>query len=333
MAGLYLPSGYVNIDHIINHGNTFTFIVGARGTGKTYGMLKYLLMNGIRFLYLRRTDTEAQLVQKEILNPFKSINMDMDVNVRVEKHKDIGVFTMGEESIGYAAALSTFYKIRGTDFSDVDVIFYDEFIPEKTARPIKEEFTGLMNMFETVNRNRELKGMDPVRLICCANANKLDNPIFLNLEIVNKLAKLMQKGTEVYQDDSRELTVYMLMKSPISHQKAQTALYKLTAGNQFQDMALFNMFELNTDNIRSCRLVEYRPVIKVGEICIWKHKSRREWYVNTAPAGTIQYKYTASDIDIKRFQNKHMNIFDEYLMNRVFFEDPVSMYLFEKFYE
>lgn len=318
---------------MIELGTTFIFMVGARGTGKTYGAMKAVIEDKMKFLYLRRTKTESDLVKTGIANPFKVINRDLGTNIEPERGMYFFPFKNNDEIIGYGAALSTFSNIRGVDFSDVEIILYDEFIPEKTARPIKEEFSAFTNMYETVNRNRELQNREPVKVVCMANSNKLDNPIFLGLEIVNRVAHMMQKKIEVYNDFSKELTVYMLMKSPISDLKRKTALYKLTAGNDFQRMALDNMFDLNNEAIRPAPIREYIPAVKVGELCIYRHKSRKEYYVSCVMSGTFQKVYTTSDIDLARFLHNHIVIFDMYIHNKVFFEDAVSLFLFEKFYD
>ena len=330
---IYNKEGYADQFEMISKGNTFIFQVGARGTGKTYGSMLYILETGIKFLYLRRTKTEADLVKSEITNPFKTVNTDLGYDVKPGRGQYIYPFISNGEVIGSGAALSTFYNVRGVDFSDVEIIIYDEFIPETSARPIKDEFKALMNVIETVNRNRELKGIKPVKVVCMANSNKLDNPIFLGLEIVNKVAKMADKGQEVYNDASRELTVYMLMNSPISKKKAQTALYKLTAGNDFQRMALQNQFNVYTDNIRPSRIIEYRPVVQIGELRIYKHKSRKEYYVCCSGNGTFAKKFTTSDIDCERFRTHFIYLYDAYIRNNVWFEDPVSVFLFEHFFD
>ena len=76
---------------------------------------------------------------------------------------------------GYAGALSTFSNIRGADFSDVKIIIYDEFIPEKTNRcSIRNEWDALLNLIETVNRNRELEGEESVKIILLSNATNIE---------------------------------------------------------------------------------------------------------------------------------------------------------------
>jgi hypothetical protein len=339
--GLYLESGYIDQERILSSADNFIFEIGARGTGKSYGILKYIIDHNVKFMMLRRTQTEADMISTAVTNPFKALMMDNPkLEITVESiSKNLSCFTIPGETkedprirIGYLGALSTFATIRGADLSDVDVIFYDEFIPEKHQRPIKDEYAALMNVYETVNRNRELQGRQPVKMISAANSNDLANPIFIGLEIVDRIARMMKKGIEVYKDPEKSLAVYMFMKSPISDQKAKTSLYKLTAGNDFQNMALRNMFDLDTRYIRSRSLKEYKPVVKIGELVIYEHKSRKEYYARCGASGTIPHVFTTTDIDKKRFVKTYNYLFLRYLSGYMLFESSISQVLFEKLF-
>lgn len=337
---LYLDSGYIDQEKIISRPDIFIFEIGPRGTGKSYGILKYIIEHKIKFLLLRRTQTEADMISTAVTNPFKALMTDIpDLDIRPESiSKNLSAFIQprGEdeppERIGYLAALSTFATIRGADLSDVDLIFYDEFIPEKHQRPIKDEYAALMNVYETVNRNRELQGRKPVKLVCAANSNDIANPIFIGLEIVDRIARMMKKGIETYYNPDRSLAVYMIMHSPISDEKAATSLYRLTAGNDFQNMALRNMFDLDTRYISSRNLKEYRPIVKIGELVIYEHKSRKEYYARCGSSGTIPHTFTTTDTDRKRFAKSYNYLYLRYLAGYIFFENSISQVLFEKSY-
>ena len=339
--GLYLESGYINQDRILSSADSFIFEIGPRGTGKSYGILKYILDRKIKFMMLRRTQTEADMISTAVTNPFKAIMMNnYGLQISPESiSKNLSAFTVPgpteddpPERIGYLAALSTFATIRGADLSDVDLIFYDEFIPEKHQRPIKDEYAALMNVYETVNRNRELQGRKPVQLVCAANSNDIANPIFIGLEIVDRIARMMKKGIEMYKDPEKSLAVYMFMKSPISDKKAQTSLYKLTAGNDFQNMALRNMFDLDTRYISSRNLREFKPVVKIGELIIYEHKSRKEFYARCGSSGTVPHVFSTTDIDRKRFVKTYNYLFLRYLSGYMIFENSISQVLFEKLF-
>ena len=51
---IYLSSGYFNVEYALRFPVPFIFVVGGRGTGKTYGALRYVLENDIKFIYMRR---------------------------------------------------------------------------------------------------------------------------------------------------------------------------------------------------------------------------------------------------------------------------------------
>ena len=61
---LYESSGYANMPAIIETDTPFILSIGGRGTGKTYGAIKYLLENNITFIYLRRTSAQMELGSK-----------------------------------------------------------------------------------------------------------------------------------------------------------------------------------------------------------------------------------------------------------------------------
>lgn len=335
----YLASGYVDQEKILSNQDHFIFQIGARGCGKSYGILKYILDHKKKFMLLRRTQTEADIISTEVTNPFKALMNDHpEIEIHVESvAKNLSAFTQcGEDGepvrIGYLAALSTFATIRGADLSDVEFIFYDEFIPEKHQRPIKDEFEALMNVYETVNRNRELQGRQAVKLVCAANANDIANPIFIGLEIVDKVARLMLKGREFFRDPARGLSVYMFMHSPISKEKSDTALYNLTSGSDFQNMALRNMFELDTRYISSRALKEYKPIVRIGELVIFEHKGRKEYYARCGSSGTVPDVYTTSDTDRKRFIKGYNYLFIRYLSGHMYFENSTAQVLFEKYF-
>ena len=57
---IYHENGYVNIPEILKTRLPFIFIVGGRGTGKTYGALKFTQEQHVPFLFMRRTMSEIE---------------------------------------------------------------------------------------------------------------------------------------------------------------------------------------------------------------------------------------------------------------------------------
>lgn len=341
---IYQKSGYIDIRAIMALGLPFNFIVGGRATGKTYTSLKTVKEDGIKFIYMRRTQSQADMINKPEFSPFKSLNADHGWTIgsatlskynagfyETEETEDGGHQCVGSP-IGYTCALSTISNMRGFDASDVRLLIYDEFIPEKHERPIKNEGAAFLNAYETINRNRELKGEKPLQVLCLANANDLANPIFLELGLVRKAEQMRRKGQEISIDKERGVGLFILDKSPISAQKRNTALYKLSRGSGFSRMSLENDFA-NEDigRIKTQPLGEFRPVVTVGEITVYKHKSRGEYYVSTHKAGSCA-EFGSGDTDKNRFRRAYGWIWQEYMKNNIIFEEYLCEVLLNRYF-
>lgn len=341
---LYDKNGYVNIPEILKHEAVFIFIYGGRGTGKTYGTLKEMIQGDHEFMYLRRLQAQTDIVKKDDMQPFKTLNTDMGWDIRpfpINKYisafyetdyTDDGKPIPKGDSKGLLASLSTFSNLRGVDGSNIDVMILDEFIPELSERPIKDEASALFNAYETINRNRELKGEDPIKLICLANSNRIDNPIFMELNLVRKAEKIRKDGTDFYYDKKRKMLLIDLYKSKISEDKSHTALYELTKGTEFYNMAIKNAF-INEERgrIATKPIKEYKPIVSIGEITIYKHKSKREYYVTGFRSGSPKI-YGTGEKDRARFKKDYWYIWQAYMKNIIVFEEYIIEILFDKYF-
>ena len=328
---LYLPSGYLNIAGILQLGLPFNFIVGGRGTGKTYGALKYAVESGRMFMLMRRTQEQCNLINKPQFSPFKAICDDTGWDIRSESiSKYNAAFMRGDDCIGYTCALSTIANLRGFSAEDVTLCVFDEFIKEVHERPMHGEGTALLNAYETMNRNRELKGKKPMQLLCLANAFDIANPIFMSLGLVGTAERMKQKQQEVYVNRESGIGLFLPMSERISGEKRKTALYKLTEGSTYSDMALSNSFSYNpTDRIKAQNLKEYRPIVTVGEITIYRHKSGRKYYVSEHRTGEPPEFHT-DETDLKRFiSNYGRRLYKAHMAGHVLFENMLCKSLFE----
>ena len=340
---IYLKSGYLDIREILKQNLPFNFIIGNRACGKTYGALETAVEDGITFLFMRRTQAQADIINKPEFSPFKVLNVDKGWTVGTspvtkynsafyEMQESDGKLTPVSGPIGYTAALSTFSNIRGFDGSDIKLLIYDEFIPEKHERPIKGEATAFFNTYETINRNRELTGQPPLQCLCLANANDLANPIFLELNLVRRCEKMRASGQEIYIDKRRGIGLFILHDNPIAKKKAQTALYKMVGDGQFSQMSLGNDFSMEErSRIESRKIAEYKPVVMIGELTIFRHKSRREYYVASCKAGGCPV-FGTGDVERARFRRAYGNIWLEYLKDHIIFEEYLSEILFKKYF-
>lgn len=340
---LYLPSGYINMGAVMNSPYNFIFMLGPRGTGKTYGAIDYCIENNFPFVLLRRTQTQTDIISKEQFSPvkvnaenrgfhFKRSNLCKQVSANYYTDADGEI--IDSQPFFYTAALNTFSNLRGFSLADALWEVYDEFAGEPNERPIKNEFMAFNNCYETINRNRELDGKPPLKFIGLANSFNLANPIFVGLQIVNDIFEMIGRGDQIYTDDERSLMVILPKHSPISERKAETALYRLNGKNEFSEMALENKFVYDfPENIGKRPLAEYKRLVRIGEITVCKHKSKNEYYVTTDKrAGTASSTYDTSDNDIMRANLSYGYLFVRHMQQRVYFENYVSQVLFEKFF-
>ena len=327
---IYLESGYLDIAAILKLNKPFTFVVGGRGVGKTYGFLKYALENDIKIMLMRRTQAQIDLINKPDYSPYKSICLDNNYDIYIKAvSKYSSAIYLDDKIIGYTCALSTIANIRGFDASDIQWLVYDEFIPEPHEKAIKGEGTAFLNAVETIGRNRELKGEKPLQVICLANAFNIGNPIFMEMGLVNTAARMQREGREIYTNN-KGICLIMPDNSPISEAKSKTALYKATQNTTFGRMALANEFAYNPDDgIRQRPLKEYKPLVTVGGITIYKHRSDKTYYVTEQSAGSVN-KYNTDTVDLKRFLKKYgIQLYNAYMANRVYFENMLTKQLFE----
>ena len=342
--GVYLENGFADIRGMLNRGMAFNFVVGGRGTGKTFGALLDIVQRGTRFCLMRRTQAQLESIARLETNPFKSVIDYQGVDwecIPVPAGKSIWAYyktTYDAEGkpvygdlMGYAIALSTVANLRGFDMTDVELLIYDEFIPETHERAIKHEADAFFNCYETINRNRELQGRKPLQVLALANANDFANPLFIGLGLVGLVERMLREGKEEYVSPQRGIAIYLLTDSPVSRQKRQTALYKLTAGSAFHDMAVSNAFAGQDDpDVYSVSLQDYSPLVGIGELCIYKHKAVKSYYVTTHFSGTVS-RFSGDGIDMQRFFATHKSVMLAAMAGRCVYETHLCKALFLRY--
>ena len=344
--GLYLDSGYLDFDWIISRGMPFIFITGGRGTGKTYGALDYCLKNNKHFMFMRRTAKQTALIKKPQYSPFTPIERDSGTSLQIESlSEDMGAVYRAEDSgdgkktvsglpIGNICALSTVANIRGFDGSDIDILILDEFIKSAQEKSIKDEASAFANVYETINRNRELQGKKPLIAILLSNSNELANDYFMSFGFVNKLLEMRKNHKEVAILQTRGAMLIDLQKSPISEKKAETALYRLTGKeSSISRMALNNEYCADDlSMIKSYNLSGFKPLVNIGEITIYQPKQNGYFYVSNKQDFTAP-KYEAAGSSRQKFITLYRGLVTMYYRGNIRFEDYPCKALFEAVFD
>ena len=345
---LYDTNGYLNIEGIVKKGYPFNFIWGGRGTGKTYGGLKYVVEHNKTFMYSRTKQTQLNKIRNPELSPFKALNQELDWNIQPFPINEVAGFYHTEYDekhdryiptglpVGYGSAISTFSNLRGFSAEDVSIWIWDEFIPQKGERMPKGVSEAFLHGYETMNRNRELKGLPPIQVLCFSNADNANCELFAYLGLIRKVAEMNKKHQETAFLKDRGIALYNLCNSPISKAKEQTALYKMIGMNSsFTRMSPGNEFQdVDYTDVKFQNLDEYNPLVYIGELAIYEHKSKDLLYVTKVKKGQPIDDYGGiTDLSLTRFCRYYNWVWNHNVIDQcIIFEDIESKFLLDTYF-
>jgi len=335
---IYLDNGYLNMKAIIELPVPFIFIAGARGIGKTYGSIDYCCQNRLSSIYMRRMQRQTNIAANGKLSPYRRYAEKNLLNYKCHSIEDniyeCSLFNDKEEVYqGLILALSTMANLRGLDGTPYDLMILDEFIPETHERAIRNEADVLFNAYETISRNREIEGKEPLKFLAMANSNNIINPIFKELQLIRVAENLSQKSQEVHVDEKKGYALIIPQSSPISEQKKDTALYKLTEGTAFNDMALDNQFSQNVrTNIASKNFKDYTPLCRAGELTILRQRSGRKIYITSHDNAGGAPRFGSTEVELERFRRHFAFVWFAYIEGLVTFEEYVCEAIFRSYF-
>lgn len=273
---------FFNFWEVVETTSFFLYIaIGGRGIGKTYSILDGLCNNQkSQFLYVRRTEEELKTCVTFGENPFKAINRDFNREIEIVPEGKGYAIIEGETRLGKCGALSTFGKFRGADFDEIEYIFFDEFISTSPIDTLKKHETTLFyNLLETVQRNREILGKDSIKVILCANSNRLDSGIIKTLELGEVIRQMKVNKQEVFTDINRGIYLTLPRNLKITEMKKETSLYKLTKGTKFYDMSISNEFVSDTfDDVKKIQANRLIPIVAFNNIYFYEIKGMNMLY-------------------------------------------------------
>lgn len=228
--------------NILTYNAMINYIIGGRGTGKTFGSLRYCVKRNIRngslFIYLRRYDTDLkkkERLMKDVAKKFPRSEFQVEgqkIQMRPAKVSN----TRKWRTIGYAMPLSSADSDKSIPYNEIETMIYDEFIKTKGMQQyIRNEPELLLDFFNTVDRYD-----DRVRLLCLANAVSIVNPHFVYHNISPR-----NMGISVWKDGT--IAVERLQEQAFIDQVDQTRFGKLIKGTPYYDYAVSNEFTDDND--------------------------------------------------------------------------------------
>ena len=122
---------YFSYKRILSYNALLNIVIAERGVGKTYGATKIVindfLKNHNEFVYIRRYKTELQKGARKF---FEAVNLNNEFPDHNMYSKG-NTFYIDDEIAGYGITLSTAQQLKGTNFSKVKYILFDEFLIEE----------------------------------------------------------------------------------------------------------------------------------------------------------------------------------------------------------
>ena len=339
----YLDNGFLNIPEVERyadkHSINFILIIGKRQVGKTYGVLKNELDSDKHFVLMRRTSKELSLISKGVNSPFESID-GYENKISFSGSADDTTMEMSmidnpetkeSHTIGLAVALSTVASIRGFNGKPYTDLVYDECIPESHVYKIPHEDEAFLNAYVTINGNRELSGLPPLRAWLLANSNKLDCAILKALKLTEIVEKMTRNGEEIRLLKERGVLIFLPDSKEITEKRSKTALYRAIDGeNEFTKMSLGNEFSHNdfTDVGRE-ELNQYRLLANVAGFALLKHKSSPRLYVcESFYSGSGVPEYDNTDYYKNKFIKDFPNVRSYFLRGKIKFVNASIKYQF-----
>lgn len=328
---LYTNNGWVNAELLVTCPEPFVLAIGGRGIGKSYGVLNELYERQIPFIYMRRTQTQLDAIVIPPLNPYNQIATDRGLHIaaqKISKHtagfyntveNEKGEFVPDGEPFAIGIALSTFSSIRSLSAEKYKVLFFDEIIPERHEKPIKEEGLAFANVIESLNRNRELNGIEPLKVILATNSNTINSKIIDSIGCID-IVDSMTRNNQYYKSVKGLIAIYRYVDSPITERKRNTALYKVINNDDFQSMSLDNEFSRGDyENVQAKPIQEYNPICSYGNSTICKHKSRREYYCVSGIKAPEHFDKLP--LSTKAFNRKYWYIYGAIMDKRVYYQN------------
>lgn len=328
---LYGPDGWVNMGEILDTINVpFLIMIGARGIGKTYGLFDQMTRRNANFVYLRLMNDQAKYSVTEGISDLLHYYVDHEMEYDVEKTAK-NVWKVTREGSDSAVLVSSLYAIgtvRGINADSFDYIFLDEFIAEAGHRVNKDVDLMLYNAYESLNRNRELSGRPPMRLIMATNSNQINSALLAGMNLIDPLVKARRKGQSLIDLKERGVAILDFSHSPISQRKADTALYRAATSDEFRGMALDNQFADYSDEfVKSYNLKNYVPVWTYEYTMTgYRPKTDGPYYISAHTSGSpnLLTRHTPNKQELLRgfwFQRIRNNLYFENYNVKTIFEN------------
>lgn len=272
-------SFYYDPNKTLSKQRLFSFVVGARGCGKTYGAkrtaITRFLRTGAQFVYLRRYETEMPAA--EMRNFFDDISQEFP---DVEFSSYQGLFRINKQIAGWYFPLSKATMLKSIPFPNVELIIFDEFIIEVGVyRYLPNEVRTFLECYSTISRDRD------VPVLFLSNAITMTNPYFLYFNIG------LEAGQTVKL--TKHICLELIQNEQYAEHVRNTKFGELIADTEYGQYNMQNKFLLDTKDF-----IQKMPV-GASYICTFIVENRSIGYF-VSPEENLWYLSDKFDPTCKR---------------------------------
>lgn len=280
---------FVDFGHIMSYNALFSFIVGQRTGGKSYGAkkvgIKGFIKKGRQFLYVRRFKSDLKKIGKF----FDDIAYDEEfVSKKYQFEVKRRQFFLNDALIGEAVALSEQETWKSTPLPNVDLIIFDEFImkPKGMRRYIPDEVNEFKELYTTVAR----MGTDhpEVKVLFLGNLLSMVNPYFDYYNI-----SLPYEGKTIFKND---ILIYHVKSQQLIEEQKKSRFYKIHGDDNYNQYAIEGKVLIDTNDFISKKegKCEYQFMLLFNDnvFGIWQNYSSKLFYVSYDIDPSYKLAYT-----------------------------------------
>ena len=255
-------------------------IVGARKRGKTYSMLEYAYEENEQIIFLKRQVGDIKLLcmnaknkkkkmskdsedddieeydENDDFSPYADLNEDHGWNVQpkmLDAEQGIASFYdrdsnwKAKKKVGIALAVNSIAKYKGFGgLRKCKYLIFDEFIRAPWERiTTKLEGEAVLDLYETISRDREERGFDPLLFVALANSNDLSNELFNTLEITDDVVDMLACGDDIRVIGGKLVVLVDDNKLAIKKDEQKTLIYQDMKDTMWGRVSFNNEFARN----------------------------------------------------------------------------------------
>lgn len=314
-----------------------------RGPGKTYSVLWLAYYCRFKFIYMKRTDDDVDLILRSDTDfdasPYYPLKRDKHIKVvGVRIANGIGSFNIAndegeptEQILCYVLSFNKVQKYKGFNF-DSEFIVFDEFIPQLGERIRKSEGENLLDLYRTVERDRLKRGKKPIKLILFANAEEISTPVTNILEIVDDMMELNASGQSHLYLKERQIVLHHITDKevPLEENEMQgiyigmknTLWWKKSFGGEFTHNDFSNVLKWSIK--RSVPVVHIR--YKTYDYYVYFNEEKDRYFMTYTKGQAAEFYDLNTENAQKRFYEDYIIDLQDYCIHEKMKFEKYSMY-------